>query len=91
MLTICDIMGCKSHFVVLLINICDLCVSIDISVGKYVLLSDVLLMCHSIHLVRLLIDTSIGGPYIDLCLLIGVSESLLIYRSGNTYCCLISY
>ena len=59
MLTICDIMGCKSHFVVLLINICDLCVSIDISVGKYVLLSDFLLIFPSVHSVRLFKNGSI--------------------------------
>ena len=50
-----DVRGHKSHFVVVLINICVLRVSVDISVGKYVLLSAVLLRCPSIYFVRTLI------------------------------------
>ena len=86
-----DVTGCKSHFVVVLINICDLRVSIDISVGKCVLLPDVLLMRPCIHFVRPLIDQSIGGPSVYLCLSIGVSDSRLIDQSINAYCCLLSY
>ena len=46
-----DVRGCKSHFVVVSINICDLCISVDRSVGKFVLLISVLLMCPSVHFV----------------------------------------
>ena len=86
-----DVTGRKSYFVVVSINVCVLRVYVDRSVGKFVLLSAVLLVCTSIHSVRPLIDRSIGGPSVDLCLSIGVSKSLLIDRSVNAYCCLISY
>ena len=52
MLTRRDVRSRKCHFIVVLINICDLRVSVDISVGKCVLLSAVILMCPSIHFVR---------------------------------------
>ena len=59
MLTRRDIRGHKSHFVVVSINQCVLRVFVDRSVGKYVLMSYVLLMCPSVHFVRPLIDRSI--------------------------------
>ena len=59
MLTRRDIRGRKSHFVFVSIYQCVLCVSVDISVGKFVLLSEVLLMCLSVHFIRPLIDRSI--------------------------------
>ena len=65
MLTRRDVRGRKSHFVVDLINICDLRVSVDRSVDKCVLLSVVLLMCPSIHSVRPLIYQSIGIPSVN--------------------------
>ena len=91
MLTSCDVRGFKIHFVVVSINVCDLRVSVDRSVGKFVLLSAVLLMCPSIQFVCPLIDRSIGIPSVNLCPLVGVSESQLIDRSVNVYCCLLSY
>ena len=80
-----EIRGRKSRFVVLFINICVLCVFVDRSVGKRVLLSDVLLMGSTIHFVRLLIDPSIGVPSVNVCPSIGVYESPLIDMSGNMY------
>ena len=91
MLTGVDVKGRKIHSVVVSISICVIRVSVDISVDKSVLLSDVLMMCPPTHFVRLLIDQSIGGPSIDFCLSIGVSESPLVDWSGNAYFCLISY
>ena len=51
-----DVRGRKSHSFVVSINQRVLCVSIDRSVGKCVLLSDVLLMCPSVHFFCPLID-----------------------------------
>ena len=63
-----DVRGRKSHFVVLLIYICVTSVPlVDISVGKCVLLYDVLLMFPSIYFFRLLIDRSIGVLSVDFC------------------------
>ena len=86
-----DVRGCKIHFVVVSINICVLRVSVDISVRKCVLISAVLLMCPSIYFVRTVIDRSVEVSSVNLCLLIGFSESPLINWSGNAYCCLLSY
>ena len=61
MLTRRDVRSRKCHFIVVLINICDLHVSVDISVGKCVLISAVLLMCPSVHFVRPLVDQYIYG------------------------------
>ena len=91
MLTGRDVRGRKSHFVVVSINICVLRVSVHRLVWKCVLMSDVLLMCPSIHFVLLLIDLSIRVPSVNLCSSIGVSESPLIDRLGNAYYCLLSY
>ena len=88
MFTRCDVRGRKSHFVVVSINICDLHVSFDRPVGKFLLLFALLLMCPYIHFVRPLTDWSIGVPSVYLCPLIGVSDSLLIYWSVNSYFCL---
>ena len=90
MLTIHDVMGHKSHFVVVSINICDLRISVDRLVGKCILLSAVLLMCPYIHLFLPFIDQSIGGPSVDLCTLLDLSGSPLIDPSVNVYCCLLS-
>ena len=55
-----DARGRNSHvFVVVSINQCILCVSVDRSVGKCVLLSAVLMMCPSVHFVHPLIYQSI--------------------------------
>ena len=91
MLKINDVRGRNSHFVIVSINIRDLRVSLDISVVKCVLLSAVRMMCPSIHFVLPLIDRSIGGPSIDLCPSIGVSESSLMDRLGNAHLYLLSY
>ena len=56
MLTRGDVRGRNSHVVVISINQCVLRISVDISFGKFVLMSDVLLMCPSVRLVRPLID-----------------------------------
>ena len=90
-LTRCDVSWRKGHFVVVLINICELRVSDDRSVGNCVRLSDDLLVCPSVHFVCPLIYRSIGGPSVYLCLSIGVSDSSLIDRSVNAYCCLLFY
>ena len=81
-----------------------ICVSVDILVGKCVLLSDFLLMCPSVHFVCLLINRLIDwqsiGEYwclvfeIDTaCPLIFLCRqgSPLIYQSGNASWCLLSY
>ena len=44
-----EIRGHNSHFIVVSINQCVLHVSVDISVGKGVLMSAILLMCTSVH------------------------------------------
>ena len=80
MLTGRDIRKLNSHFVFVLINICILCIFIDRSVGKCVLLSDFLLICTSIHIVLPLIDQSIGILSMKVCPLIGVFKSPLIDR-----------
>ena len=62
MLTRRDARGCKSHTVIVSIIQYFLRVSVDISVGKYVLLYAVLLIfpsVHFVHLVRPLIYRSI--------------------------------
>ena len=91
MFMIRDVRVFKSHFAVVLINICVLRVSVDISVGKCVLLSAVLLMCPSIYFFRTLIDRLTELPSVNLCPLIGFSKSPLLNWSGNAYCCLFSY
>ena len=89
MLTGRYVRGLKSHFVVVSINICVLCVFVDRSIGKYVLMSAILLICTSIHIVRPLINRCIGIPSVNFCPLIGVFESPLIDRFGR--CVLLSF